>query len=75
MLSSDSGHYAPEPLDMYRGIKRMQELMPNAFTPDAKIKYYDKSGSHSMNIRFIEMMDRPGIDNKPLHQELRDKRV
>ncbi|WP_341751945.1 hypothetical protein [Candidatus Tisiphia endosymbiont of Piscicola geometra] len=75
MLSSDSGHYAPEALDTYRGIKRLQELMPDIFTPNAQIKYYDTT-FHNMEIsEFTEMMEESDTNDKPLHQTLRDQRV
>ncbi|WP_250310736.1 ankyrin repeat domain-containing protein [Rickettsia endosymbiont of Oedothorax gibbosus] len=75
MISSDSGHYAPEPLDMYRGIKKLQKLMPEIFTPDSKINYYDKT-THNMKMsEFLEMMEKPTINGIPLNQELRNERI
>ncbi|WP_425360205.1 MULTISPECIES: ankyrin repeat domain-containing protein [unclassified Candidatus Tisiphia] len=75
MISSDSGHYAPEPLDMYRGIKKLQKLMPEIFTPDSKINYYNKT-THNMKMsEFLEMMEKPTINGIPLNQELRNERI
>ncbi|WP_425363002.1 ankyrin repeat domain-containing protein [Candidatus Tisiphia endosymbiont of Hybos culiciformis] len=76
MISSDSGHYAPEPLDMYRGIKKLQELMPEVFTPDSSINYYYDETTHNMKMsEFLEMMEKPTINGIPLNQELRNERI
>lgn len=91
LITNDSGHYGPEALDMYRGIKKLQSLMPNVFTPDAIIQCHLGDKAHSyQNVSspfspltepvqkvstFIEEMEKIGINGKPLHQELRDQRV
>ncbi|WP_375319249.1 hypothetical protein [Candidatus Tisiphia endosymbiont of Oplodontha viridula] len=76
MISSDSGHYAPESLDMYRGIKKLQELMPGVFTSDSSIGYYYNETTHNMKVsEFLEMMEKPTINGIPLNQELRNERI
>lgn len=69
LITNDSGHYAPEPLDMYRGIKR---LPINVFAKNAKIAFHD---GNSMKIKdFIQDMEQV-IDGKSKYQILRDKRI
>lgn len=74
-ISSDSGHYAPQPLDMYRGIKKLQESMPGVFTLDCIIKYHDKTPQEVSVNQFMENMEKLGVNGKPLYQDLRDHRV
>jgi ankyrin repeat protein len=43
-ISSDSGHYKPDILDMYRGIAQIQKIMPNAIDEACKISFQDRRG-------------------------------
>lgn len=41
-ISDNSGHYQPEEIDMYRGIKKIQEKMPGALDKNCLIHIYGK---------------------------------
>jgi len=71
-ITDESGHYIPEALDMYRGIKKLQQNMPDVFAPDAKIKLYNKDTM--MVSDFINNMEK--LENgKPHHWHLREERI
>lgn len=68
-ITNNSGHYAPDELDMYRGIKK---LGVDVFDPTCQVIIM---GSKSLNISsFIQRMERIQASGKMLHQELRDDR-
>ena len=71
-ISADSGHYTPEPLDMYRGIKALQQKMPEVFAPKANVILFDPRRVLSIG-DFISQMDNP--QDYPLHKRLRDERI
>ncbi|MCT4635158.1 MAG: ankyrin repeat domain-containing protein [Rickettsiales bacterium] len=68
-ITNNSGHYAPDELDMYRGIKK---LGMDVFDPNCKVVIM---GSKSLKISsFIQIMERVQPSGKMLHQELREDR-
>ncbi len=70
-ITDNSGHYAPTSLDMYRGIKALQNKMPGAFEDNATITLY---GQKARKIsEFMQCMENP--PEYPLHQRLRDERA
>jgi hypothetical protein len=42
-IDSYSGHYRPDVLEFYKGLKMLQEKMPNAFSTDCEIGYFDSN--------------------------------
>jgi hypothetical protein len=71
-ISDDSGHYAPKPLDMYRGIKKLQKNMPDVFDKDAQIELHSPY-HHKIKITdFINNMEIE-FDNIPMHEIERQK--
>lgn len=69
------GFYSPRILDMYRGIKKLQQQMPSAFTSDCKIQIL---GSPVVTINeFIKKMESPAsdVELRPLHDVLREQRI
>lgn len=73
LITDNSGHYAPEAMDMYRGIKKLQRLMPNVFTDNAQIEL---RGRDSLKITdFVKEME--AIDNnvKTKYDNLREERT
>ncbi len=85
MISSDSGHYQPEPLDMYRGVKNLQKEMPGVFRGNCKIIYYDKVFSDKNTMKYVKKtepltvfmnsMEAIEHNGKPRHENLRDDRL
>ena len=70
-IEDNSGHYQPEALDMYRGIKALQQKMPGVFASDATIEL---QGDDITKVsEFMEQMER--VQNgKAIHEHLRDER-
>ena len=71
-ISDDSGHYAPEKLDMYRFIQRLKQEMPGVITKDCEIKIGKTIVFLST---FIHEMETPESNGKPKHQNLKEERV
>lgn len=68
-ISNNSGHYAPDELDMYRGIKK---LVVDIFDPKCQVKI---NGRSSQRISaFIKEMEMVQSNGKMLHENLRDAR-
>jgi len=76
-ISDDSGHYAPDELDMYRCIKKMQKLMPDIFMHNCNIVLDDGYERENYNIlQFVQHMERKDEkNNTPYYQQLRNKRI
>ena len=71
-ITDNSGHYKPQELDMYRGIKKLQTSMPEAFSPDCTITIFPNEAT-SIN-KFISKMEKV-TGSKTRHEELRDQRL
>ena len=73
-INDHSGHYAPEPLDMYRGIRALEARYPGIFDPHAVISFHMGVWSpQRQSVRnFVATMER---GNPPHHQVLREARV
>lgn len=68
-ISNNSGHYAPDELDMYRGIRK---LGMEIFDPNCRVRII---GGKSLRISsFMKGMERVQASGKMLHEELRDAR-
>jgi hypothetical protein len=87
-INTSSGHYIPDELDIYRGIKQLQKQWPDAFAKDEAGKITtrieivgsdsDRWGSQSEKFtldKFIAHMEKPQESGKPLHQEMREERL
>lgn len=79
-ISNNSGHYAPDELDMYRGASKLIKTMPNAFTKDCKIEIGIQKGKERTTTEenltsFTSRMEALDQNGKPHHQNLRDKKI
>ncbi|XVN43117.1 MAG: hypothetical protein RCG15_02170 [Candidatus Rickettsia vulgarisii] len=72
LITDNSGHYAPEDLGMYRGIKELQKSMPNVFTENAEIEIRGQATSIDSFMKDMEQLNSNGI---PKHQELKNERI
>lgn len=70
-ITDNSGHYVPEPLDMYRGIKALQAKMPGVIADDAVLTMYTNTKVTISD--FIRDMESP--EAYPKHEFLRDSRL
>jgi hypothetical protein len=72
-ISNESGHYKPQDLDIYRGIKHLLKIMPHALDKNCVISI---KGKYSLNINdFISSMEEIQKNGKPLHENLRNLRI
>ncbi len=79
-LSNNSGHYAPDELDMYRGIAHIKAMMPNIFTEDCKIDIAKQVGKERISAEenlnsFMARMETIGENGLPYHVTLRNARI
>jgi hypothetical protein len=73
-LSDDSGHYAPDALDMYLGIKKIQKAMPNVFHSEAKV--FLRTHPRPLLIKeFISSMEQLGLHGRCLYEKLLLQRI
>lgn len=73
-LSDDSGHYTPDALDMYRGIKKIQKAMPNVFHSDARV--FLRTHPKPLLIKeFISSMEQQGLHGRCLYEKLLLRRI
>lgn len=68
-ITNNSGHYLPEALDMYRGIKKLGK---DVFAPNAVVVIGNKKENI---VDFIEHMESIQENSKALHENLREDRV
>lgn len=75
-ISDDSGHYQPEAIDMYRGIKKIQEIMPGALDKNCKIHLHSKKELIPVSdfIAFMEAIPSEKT-NKTRYKILHEERV
>jgi hypothetical protein len=73
-ISDSSGHYAPEGLDMYRGIKKIQKSMPGVFYWSACISL--STQPEPLLIRnFIGIMEVPNLNGGSLCDRMLMQRI
>jgi len=72
-ISNNSGHYAPDELDMYRGIVALRKQWPEAFVEQAVVYI----GDEKMYLKqFMKRMETIQPESgKPLHEEMRTARI
>jgi|GEM_PF-3673411 len=76
MLSNNSGHYTPKALDIYRGIKNLQEKMPHVFDPKCKISLFNGNNEATFSLEnFIHYMEEKTPNSIELHESIRNKRL
>lgn len=69
-INDHSGHYRPEPLDVYRGIKKLEKQ--DVLDPSCSVVIGRKTKSITAFIRNMEAIQPSG---KMLHEELREARI
>ena len=78
-FTNNSGHYGPDALDMYRGIAKLKETMPDAFASDCKIQITSTKGKMKVTEEgindFITRMETRDIEGVALHENLRNQRL
>jgi hypothetical protein len=68
-IVNNSGHYLPESLDMYRGIKKLGK---DIFASNAIVVIGKKKETFA---NFIQQMESIQVNGKALHENLRDDRI
>lgn len=73
-MDNNSGHYKPEAIDMYRGIKKIQATMPRALDKDCIIHIQDTKPMFVND--FIKVMEaKRKNSNKSRYEALRAARI
>lgn len=74
-ISDNSGHYQPDEIDMYRGIKKIQETMPGALDKNCTIHLQEANPMYVHD--FMKTMDSkvPGSPDKTWYEKGREERI
>ncbi|HJD62473.1 MAG TPA: hypothetical protein LFW14_02675 [Rickettsia endosymbiont of Degeeriella rufa] len=76
LISDNSGHYAPEPLDMYRAIKKIQEKMPGALDKNCLILIIQNKEPEPLKNFVAKMVEKvQGTGGKTYYEQLRENRI
>ncbi len=74
MLSNNSAHYTPKALHMYRGIKHLQQKMPNIFVPGCIVNIFNGANAADINLNeFISYMEQKISNIINIHQKIRNQ--
>ncbi|MGX6960090.1 MAG: hypothetical protein ACIPMY_02360 [Rickettsia endosymbiont of Pentastiridius leporinus] len=74
-ISDNSGHYQPDKIDMYRGIKKIQETMPGALDKNCTIHLYDMKPMQVNNFMAAMEIKVRGKGGKTYYEIGREERI